>query len=94
MIFQTYIVLFNRIHSLNDQTYTTLGSKDIGIGKSEFVAKTLFLWINLIVEMLQLIMVCNIPEQIIGTLTHGLDMSTKISKIGLQRLIICSRVGD
>ena len=43
--------------------------------------------------MLQLIMVCNIPEQIIGTLTHGLDMSTKISKIGLQRLIICSRVG-
>ena len=43
MIFQTDIILFNRIHSLKYQTYRTLGSKDIGIRKLEYVAKTQFL---------------------------------------------------
>ena len=33
--------------SLKYQRLTTLGSKDIGIRKSEFVAKSQFLWENL-----------------------------------------------
>ena len=43
MIFQTYIIWFNRIHSLKYLRSATFGSKDIVIRKSEFVAKTQFL---------------------------------------------------
>ena len=42
--FQTYIIWSNRIHSLKYQRSLTLDWKDTGIGKSEFVAKTQFLW--------------------------------------------------
>jgi len=45
LIFQTWIILSNRIHSLKYLRSTTLGCKDIGIRKSEFVAKTQFLWL-------------------------------------------------
>jgi len=34
----------NTIHSLKCLRSTTLGSKEIGIKKSEFVAKTQFIW--------------------------------------------------
>ena len=40
LIFQTQIIWFNRIHSLKYLRSTTLGSKDIVIRKSGFVAKT------------------------------------------------------
>ena len=45
LIFQTYIIWSNSIHSLKYLRYTTLGCKcnDIKIRKSEFVAKTQFL---------------------------------------------------
>ena len=43
MIFQTYIIWSNRTHSLKYEKSTTLKSKDIGIRKSSFVAKTQFL---------------------------------------------------
>ena len=43
LIFQTYVISWNRIYSLKYLRYTTLGSEDIGISKSEFVAKTQFL---------------------------------------------------
>ena len=43
LIFQTYIILSNRIHSLKYLRSTTLESKDIGFRKAEFVAKTQFL---------------------------------------------------
>ena len=44
MIFQTQIIWSNRIHSLKYLRSTTFGSKDIVIRKSEFVAKTQFLY--------------------------------------------------
>ena len=44
LIFQTYIIRSNRIHSLKYLRSTTLESKDIGFRKAEFVAKTQFLW--------------------------------------------------
>ena len=43
LLFQTYIIWSNRTHSLKYQRFTTLEFKDIGIGKSELVAKTQFL---------------------------------------------------
>ena len=43
LIFQTYIFWSNKSHSLKFQRFTTLESKDIGIRKSEFVAKSQFL---------------------------------------------------
>ena len=43
LIFQTYIIWSNKSHSLKYQRFTTLESKDIGIRKSEFEAKTQFL---------------------------------------------------
>ena len=43
LIFQTYIIWSNRIHSLKYLRSTTFGSKDVVIRKSEFVAKTQFL---------------------------------------------------
>ena len=47
MIFQTYIIFSDSIHSLKNQKSTTLGCNDIEIRKSEFVAKTQFLLIIL-----------------------------------------------
>ena len=44
LIFQTQTIWSNRIHSLKYLKFTTFGSKDIVIRKSEFVAKTQFLW--------------------------------------------------
>ena len=44
MIFQTQIIWFNKIHSLKYLRSATFGSKDILIIKSEFVAKTQFLF--------------------------------------------------
>ena len=44
LIFQTQIIWSNRIHSLKYLRSATFGSKDIGIRKSEFVAKTQFLY--------------------------------------------------
>ena len=46
MIFQTLIILANRIHSLKYLRSTALGLKDIGIRKSEFVTKTQFLLVK------------------------------------------------
>ena len=46
LIFQTYIIWSNRIHSLKYLRSTTLGYKDIGFRKAEFVAKTQFLWFS------------------------------------------------
>ena len=43
LIFQTYIFWSNKSRSLKFQKFTTLESKDIGIRKSEFVAKSQFL---------------------------------------------------
>ena len=43
MIFQTKTISSYRIHSLKYQRSSTLGCKDIGIEKLEFVAKTQFL---------------------------------------------------
>ena len=43
LIFQTYIFWSNKSHSLRFQRFTTSKSKDIGIRKSEFVAKSQFL---------------------------------------------------
>ena len=43
LIFQTYIFWSNKSHSLKFQRFMTLESKDIGIRKSEFVAKSQFL---------------------------------------------------
>ena len=40
LIFQICVMLWNRIYSLKYLRSTTLESKDIGIRKSEFVAKT------------------------------------------------------
>ena len=48
LIFQTYIIWSNRIHSLKYLRSTTLESKDIGFRKAEFVAKTQFLYTNVI----------------------------------------------
>jgi len=45
LIFQTKIILCNRIHSLKYLRSTTLGCRDIRIRKSEFVSKTQFLWV-------------------------------------------------
>ena len=42
LMFHTYFIWSNRSHSLKCQRSTTLGCKDIGKGKSEFVAKTQF----------------------------------------------------
>ena len=47
LIFQTEIFWPNRIESLKYLRATTLGCKDIGIRKSEFVAKTQFLLIRI-----------------------------------------------
>ena len=44
LIFQTQIIWANRIHSLKYLRSATFGSKNIVIRKSEFVAKTQFLW--------------------------------------------------
>ena len=44
LIFQTKIIGSNKIHSLKYLRFTTLRCKDIGIIKSEFVAKTQFLY--------------------------------------------------
>ena len=44
LIFHTYIIWTDRSHSLQCQRSTILGSKDIGIRKSKFVAKTQFLF--------------------------------------------------
>ena len=44
LIFQTQIIWSNKIHSLKYLRSATFGSKDIVIRKSEFVAKTQFLW--------------------------------------------------
>ena len=44
LIFQTDIIWSNRTDSLKYQSSTTLKSKDRGIRKSEFVAKTQFLY--------------------------------------------------
>ena len=41
--FKVRFFLSNKIYSLKYQRSTTLGSKDIGIRKPEFVAKTQFL---------------------------------------------------
>ena len=46
LIFQTCIIWSNRIHSLKYLRFTTLGCKDKGIRKSEFVTKTQFKWTN------------------------------------------------
>ena len=43
MIFQTLIIWSTRVHSLKYLRSTTLGYKDMGIRKSEFVTKTQFL---------------------------------------------------
>ena len=43
LIFQTYIFWSNKSHSFKFQRFTTLESKNIGIRKSEFVAKSQFL---------------------------------------------------
>ena len=43
LIFQTYIIWSNRIHSLKYLRSTTLESKDIWFRKAEFVTKTQFL---------------------------------------------------
>ena len=43
LIFQIMIIGSNKIHSLKYLRFTTLRCKDIGIRKSEFVAKTQFL---------------------------------------------------
>ena len=47
LLFQTQTISSNRIYSLKYQTSTTLKCKDIGIRKSEFVAETLFLYIQI-----------------------------------------------
>ena len=44
LIFQTKVILSNRIHSLKYLGSTTLGCKGIEIWKSKFVAKTQFLY--------------------------------------------------
>ena len=44
LIFQTYIFLSNKSHSLKYQRFTAFEFKDIGIRKSEFVANSQFLW--------------------------------------------------
>ena len=44
LIFQTQIIWSNRIYSLKNLRSATFGSKDIVIRKSEFVAKTQFLY--------------------------------------------------
>jgi len=46
LIFQTQIIWSNKIHSLKYLRSATFGSKDIVIIKSEFVAKTQFLYRN------------------------------------------------
>ena len=43
LILQTYMIWSNRNHSLKYLRSMSLGCKDIGIGKSKFVAKTQFL---------------------------------------------------
>jgi len=48
LIFQTYINLSNRIHSLEYLRSTTLESKDTGFRKAEFVAKTQFLYLDIL----------------------------------------------
>ena len=44
LIFQTYIIWSNKIHSLKYLRSMTLESKEIGFRKAEFMAKTQFLW--------------------------------------------------
>ena len=44
LIFQTYVIWSNRIHSLKYLRSMTLESKDIRFRKAEFVAKTQFLF--------------------------------------------------
>ena len=44
LVFQTYIIYSNLIHSLKYLRSPTLGYKDIGIRKLEFVANTQFLY--------------------------------------------------
>ena len=44
--FQTMTFVRSKDISLKYQRFTTLGSKDIGIRKSEFVAKSQFLFAN------------------------------------------------
>ena len=50
LIFHTYIIWTDRSHSLQCQRSTILGSKDIGIRKSKFVAKTQFLFADFSVD--------------------------------------------
>ena len=50
LIFQTQIIGSNRIHSLKYLRSATFGSKDIVIMKSEFVAKTQFLYKNTLIK--------------------------------------------
>ena len=51
LICQTQIIWSIRIHSLKYLKSTTLGCKDIGIRKSEFVAKTQFILMAHIEDM-------------------------------------------
>ena len=44
LLFQTQTIWSHRFNSLKYLKFTTFGSKDIVIRKSEFVAKTQFLW--------------------------------------------------
>ena len=53
LIFQTKIIWCNRIHSLKFLRSTTLGCRDIGIRKSEFVSKTQFICFELAKELLE-----------------------------------------
>ena len=46
LIFQTFVIFWNKIYSLKYLRSTTLGSGDIGISKSEFFAKTRFFFEN------------------------------------------------
>ena len=58
LIFQTYIetyIEFSRNHSLKYRRSATLGCKDIGIRKLEFVAKTQFLCYKLLKRWISLI---------------------------------------
>ena len=56
LIFQTYLEIeFSRNHSLKYRRSATLGCKDIGIRKLEFVAKTQFLCYKLLKRWISLI---------------------------------------
>ena len=94
LIFQTQIIWFNKIHSLKYLRSATFGSKDKVIIKSEFVAKTQFLWgISSWFLTLSFFLQCWVKIQFIVQCTrYGLLLNKAVAKPRSVQMWVSSRL--